>query len=98
MVENPPVGQLVIGTVVAHHRWGVDLRLEPPWQNVLGVVDLIFITDQRPFEPFDDFPKLGAVVNARVVAVTPDGRLRLSMLASDVNSKAERSGDGNLPG
>jgi hypothetical protein len=91
--ERLPEGLLVAGEVVGHQQYGVEVRLLPPWPAVTGVVDVMYVTDERPFEAFRDYPPLGAVVEAMVVTYTPSGQLRLSTRDSDLDRSRERSDD-----
>jgi hypothetical protein len=43
------------------------------------------VTDERPFEPFTDYPELGQVLRAVVMPYPPDGQLRLSTRNSDLD-------------
>jgi predicted RNA-binding protein with RPS1 domain len=79
------VGTLVLGEIVAHHPWGVDVRLLFPKPEIMGLIDLIWVTDERPFEPFVDYPSIGQQVEAVVITYTPNGQLRLSTRVSDVD-------------
>jgi hypothetical protein len=83
--DRLPTGTTAVGEVVAHHRWGIDVRLLPPHGDVVGVVDVVRVTDELPFEPFRDYPPVGDRLNVVVLAYTPSGQLRLSARASDVN-------------
>ena len=75
---HPNVGTRVTGDVVAHHRWGIDVRLLAPYDGVMGVVDSIYTTGRRPFRGVPDYPPIGARLDLVVLATTPSGQLRLS--------------------
>ena len=84
-----PVGTLVTGEVTGHQRWGVEVRLLPPAPGMIGVIDVMCVTDERPFEPFADYPPVGAQVLAVVMPYPPNGQLRLSARNSDVDPVLE---------
>lgn len=87
--DRLPVGALVTGEVTGHQRWGVEVRLLPPAPDVTGVIDVMYVTDERPFEPFADYPPVGARVQAVVMPYPPNGQLRLSTRNSDVDPVLE---------
>jgi hypothetical protein len=78
-------GERVVGEVVGHHRWGIDLLLDAPAPPVRGTVDVIHVTDERPFDPDRDYPPIGTKVEAVVLGYAPNGELRLSTRDSDVD-------------
>ena len=82
-------GTLVSASVVEHHRWGVVVHLLPPAQDVIGVIDVLSVTNERPFRPFDDYPPIGSQVQAVVMGYTPHGQLRLSTRSSDIDPVLE---------
>lgn len=84
MVDRPPIGELVSGRVVAHWPWGIELELRALWDGVTGTVDLMYVTDVRPFSVPDDYPSIGTILDAVVTAYTPSGQLRLSTRDSDL--------------
>jgi predicted RNA-binding protein with RPS1 domain len=88
-VRGLPVGTLVTGEVTGQQRWGVEVRLLPPAPEMTGVIDVMCVTDERPFEPFDDYPPVGAQVLAVVMPYPPNGQLRLSARNSDVDPVLE---------
>jgi hypothetical protein len=83
--DSLPVGRLVVGEVTGHQRWGVEVRLLSPASDTVGVIDVICVTDERPFEPFTDYPPVGTKVQAIVMPYPPNGQLRLSTRNSDVD-------------
>jgi hypothetical protein len=89
--ESLPVGRLVSGEVTRHQRWGVEARLLPPAPEVAGVIDVMCVTDERPFEPFTDYPPVGSLVRAAVMPYPPNGQLRLSTRNSDVDPVSQAS-------
>jgi hypothetical protein len=89
--ESLPVGRLVSGEVTGHQRWGVEVRLLPPAPEVAGVIDVMCVTDERPFEPFTDYPPVGSLVRAVVMPYPPNGQLRLSTRNSDVDPVSQAS-------
>jgi hypothetical protein len=89
-----PIGALVAGEVTGHQRWGVEVRLLPPAPYVTGVIDVMYVTDERPFEAFADYPPVGARVQAVVMPYPPNGQLRLSTRNSDVDPVLEASAHG----
>jgi len=89
-LEAPlPSGTLVAASVVEHHRWGVVIRLLPPAPDVTGVIDVLSVTNERPYQPIDDYPRIGSQVQAVVMGYTPNGQLRLSTRSSDVDPVLE---------
>ena len=91
--DRLPVGTLVTGEVVGHERWGVRVRLLTPAQRGDGVIDVMYVTGERPFEPFTDYPAIGSLVQAVVMPYPPNGQLRLSTRHSDVDLALERTND-----
>jgi predicted RNA-binding protein with RPS1 domain len=94
MTSRLPSGRLVVGEVVGHQPWGVEVRLLPPEPEVVGIVDVIDVTEARPFRPPEDYPPVGQRVQAVVLGYTPNGQLRLSARQSDVDSAREAGGSG----
>jgi hypothetical protein len=78
-------GTLVTAEVVDHQQWGVTVRLVPPAPDVVGVIDVLYVTNERPFEPFRDYPPVGSRVQAVVMSYAPNGQLRLSTRDSDLD-------------
>ena len=76
-------GRIVHGTVIAHHHWGVDLALEEA--DVIGVVDLLWLSDDTADMNQERFPRVGERLTARVLLVTPNGQLRVTTRASDLS-------------
>jgi hypothetical protein len=89
--DRLPVGTLVTVEVTGHQRWGVEVRLLPPAPEVGGVIDVMYVTDERPFEPFADYPRVGSLVQAVVMPYPPNGQLRLSTRNTDVDPVLEAS-------
>jgi hypothetical protein len=89
--DRLPVGALVTAKVTGHQRWGVEVRLLPPAPEMAGVIDVMYVTNERPFEPFADYPPVGALVQAVVMPYPPNGQLRLSTRNSDVDPVLEAS-------
>ncbi len=71
--------------VTGHQEWGVEVAVMPPALEIAGTVDVMNVTDERPFEPFTDYPELGQIVRAVVMPYPPDGQLRLSTRNSDLD-------------
>ena len=80
-----PEGSIVAARVTGHQEWGVEVVLLPPAPEIAGTVDVMHVTDERPFEPFTDYPELGQVLRAVVMPYPPDGQLRLSTRNSDLD-------------
>jgi hypothetical protein len=76
---------VVTAEVQSHQPWGVELRLLPPSPDLVGVADIVFVTDQRPFNAPEDYPPIGCRVDAVVLGCTPSGQLRLSLRESDLD-------------
>jgi hypothetical protein len=93
--DHLPVGTLVTGKVSGHQRWGVEVRLLPPAPEATGVIDVMCVTDERPYEPFADYPPVGTLVQAVVMPYPPNGQLRLSTRNSDVDPVLEASSPGS---
>lgn len=87
--EGKPIraGAIFEGIVVAHHRWGPEIAIEAA--GISGIVDIINILDDRPFEGPADFPEIGAEVRGVVLGYTPNGQLRLSLRQKDLAAAAE---------
>lgn len=79
--------------VTGHRPWGVEVRLLEPSPEVSGVIDVMYVTDERPFEPFRDYPEVGRVVRAVVMPYPPNGQLRLSTRDSDIDRVLEGGAD-----
>ena len=77
-------GQIVHGTVVARHRWGVELELDD--LDIFGTVDIRFISDDPGDMNPDRFPRIGARFKAKVQCYTPSDQLRLTIRESDVSA------------
>jgi exosome complex RNA-binding protein Csl4 len=80
-----PEGSVVTARVTGHQPWGVQVVLLPPSPEVSGTIDVTQVTDERPFEPFTDYPEIGQIVRAVVMPYPPDGQLRLSTRNSDLD-------------
>lgn len=80
-----PVGTLVTAEVVGHQQWGVEVRLLPPAPDLTGVIDVMYVTNDLPYQPFADYPAVGAQVQAIVMPYPPNGQLRLSSRRSDID-------------
>lgn len=77
--------RLIRVEVVAHQPWGVEVRVLPPDPSQLGTVDVMHVTDERPYNPPADFPEIGRQLEAVVLGYTPSGQLRLSLQDSDID-------------
>lgn len=83
------VGTLVTATVTWHEVFGMGIHLtEPP---VDGVVDVIYVHEADHVA--EDFPPIGAQVVGVVQGHMPNGQLRVSLRASDI----DRYGHGANP-
>ena len=80
-----PEGSVVTARVTGHQQWGVEVRLLPPDPEIAGRIDAMYVTDERPFELFTDYPDVGQVVRAVVMPYPPNGQLRLSTRNSDLD-------------
>jgi len=80
-----PTGTLVTAEVTGHQHWGVEVRLLPPAPDLTGVIDVMYVTNERPYQPFVDYPAVGTQVQAIVMSYPPNGQLRLSTRGSDVD-------------
>ena len=89
MSQSLPEGSLVSARVTGHRPWGVEVRLLAPSPDVQGVIDVMYVTDERPFEPFGDYPEIGRTVKAVVMPYPPNGQLRLSTRDSDIDRVLE---------
>lgn len=87
--DRLPQGLLVSAEVIAHHPWGIAVRLLPPAPDTPGIVDVMYVTNERPFEPFSDYPPLGSRVRAVVMTYAANGQLRLSTRDSDLDRAIE---------
>ena len=70
--------------VKAHYPWGLTAEaVDMP--DVVGTIDLIYISsDKRVGEP-KDFPPVGQIVDAKVLGYMPNGELRLTMRPEDLD-------------
>ncbi len=80
-----PEGSVVTARVTGHQEWGVDVVVLPPAPEIAGTIEAMNVTDERPFEPFTDYPELGQIVRAVVMPYPPGGQLRLSTRNSDLD-------------
>jgi exosome complex RNA-binding protein Csl4 len=80
-----PEGSVVTARVTGHREWGVEVELLPPAMRTAGTIDVAHVTDERPFEPFTDYPDVGQIVRAVVMPYPPNGELRLSTRNSDLD-------------
>jgi predicted RNA-binding protein with RPS1 domain len=80
-----PEGSVVTARVTGHQQWGVEVTLLPPAPNISGLIDVMYVTNERPFEPFTDYPDVGQIVKAVVMPYPPNGQLRLSTRNSDLD-------------
>ncbi len=76
---------MVTARVTGHQQWGVEVTLLPPAPDIAGTIDVMNVTDERPFEPFTDYPEVGQIVRAVVMPYPPSGQLRLSTRNSDLD-------------
>lgn len=86
----------------ALHRWRV--RGHEPFGLIVEAVDLVdapiavidvtHMPDEVRGVGQDDFPVVGAIVEAVVQGYTPSGQLRLSMLQNDVGPARSNLGEG----
>lgn len=72
---------------------GHDIKIVNLPEAVVGVVDVIDVTDARPHQPPDDYPPVGRQVEAIVLGYTPNGQLRLSLRNSDLDPAQEPSAE-----
>jgi hypothetical protein len=82
-------GTLVTAEVLEHQHWGAIVRLLPPAPDATAVIDIMYVTNERPFEPFRDYPPIGSLVQAVVMTYAPNGQLRLSTRDSDLDPVLE---------
>ncbi len=90
---RPPPGTNVTGTVVAHHRWGLELLLDD-WAE--ATVDLRFIDDVAVIGDQSRWPAIGTRLSGRVQGTTPNGQLRVSLRRSDqmwTHARADERGE-----
>jgi hypothetical protein len=62
----------------------VTVRLRSHAVGRVGTIDVMYITNTRPFTPFADYPPIGSIVRAVVMYYPPNGELRLSTRDSDL--------------
>jgi hypothetical protein len=78
---QPPPGTNVTGTVVAHHRWGLELLLDD-WAE--ATVDRRFIDDDvAVIGDQSRWPAIGTRLSGRVQGTVPNGQLRVTLRRSD---------------
>lgn len=82
--EDGPLaqGRVVHGIVVAHHPWGIELKLEEA--EAFGTVDIRFLSDDPADMNEDKYPRLGVRRRALVQGIMPNGQLRLTIRKSDL--------------
>lgn len=80
----PPVGAIVKCTVVDHCYYGMEVQFNAPWEGVRGSIDLPWISEDRTFGPAD-YPSVDTILEAVVIAHTPSGGIRLSLLQADLD-------------
>jgi hypothetical protein len=83
--ERLAEGTLVTAEVIEHHHYGIMVRLLRSAPDVIGLIDLVHITNELPIEPFVDYPVIGTRVEAVVLNYTSTGELRLSSRFSDLD-------------
>ncbi|GEM_PF-4838513 len=88
--DQLPLGALVSGEVIGHERWGVEVRMTAPIPGLMGVIDLVWVSDEMPSELFGNYPPIGSAVDAVVVAHAPNGQIRLSTRESDLRRASKR--------
>lgn len=62
-----------------------------PRHGADAVIDVMYVTEKRPFEPFADYPPLGSRVQAVVMPYPPSGQLRLSTRHADVSEALKKA-------
>jgi hypothetical protein len=87
--DQLPVGKLVTVQVIGHQQWGVEVRVLPPEPDLIGVIDVLYVTNKRPFAPIIDYPIIGHVTRAVVMPSPANGQLRLSTRDSDISRALE---------
>jgi hypothetical protein len=88
-----PVDTRVVGEVVGHEHWGVRVQLLCLALRGEGVIDVMYVTEERPYQPFTDYPPIGSHVQAVVLPYPPNGQLRLSTRRGDVDPVPEKPSD-----
>jgi hypothetical protein len=72
------------------------MRVRANGEEVIGIVDVIYVTDERPFDSPNDYPPVGRTLEAVVLGYAPNGQLRLSTRDSDLDPARERAGGDRL--
>lgn len=90
--QPPPEGVIVNVEVLQHQRWGLEVRVLGMDTEVRGVVDIMYVTNDRPYNPPTDYPSVGSIREAVVMHYMPNGQLRLSLRESDLGPA--RRGEG----
>ena len=65
------------------------IHLLPPAPDVTGVIDVLSVTNERPYQPIADYPPIGSQLQAVVMGYAPNGQLRLSTRSSYVDPVLE---------
>src|SRR5947209_19003844 len=86
----PLPGQLVRARITRHHEYGVSIELDG---GVSGVADIMFVHDDPILRRLDEFPPVGAFVEAVVLQYMPGGQMRLSLRDSDIDLAHVSRGD-----
>jgi hypothetical protein len=82
-------GAVVHGTVIEHHPWGVELRLDE--EDAFGTVDIVYLSDDaRQWGPAG-YPPIGSRQAAVVQGMMPSGQLRLSLRETDLRAAGTSS-------
>ena len=71
--------------ITQHAPFGLVVEPVDPPGGETAVIDVVFMPDDVRGRGQDDFPPVGAIVEARVQGRTPSGQLRLTMLPNDLD-------------
>jgi hypothetical protein len=77
-------GIIVTVEVAAHQPWGLDVLVLGFRDKISGFVDIMYVTNNRPYNPPEDYPPVGSIRDAVVMEKRPDEKLRLSLRESDL--------------
>lgn len=83
MVEVAPwLGPVEWCTVIEHHPWGLDVRIDG--SGIIGVIDLRFIHDNIIFVNPEYWPPVGTRLRVRHQGTTPNGQIRYTARGIDL--------------
>lgn len=77
-------------------RFGVEVKIVSEAKQFPAFIDSVLLTDRRPRPSQEEFPVVGTVLDAVVVAFMPNGELRLDARPSVVELPNPESNDSSM--